>query len=381
MAIEKFNEMVSNASEALSGIGSAFEKISPLVGKVIGIEEQSEDALVNAKKEIITYKVDELANAGKLSALSLFSEDPESAKKELSDYLSGEDAFSLNMALYVKTSKEIEIFKNQLAMVKDEEDLNKLKESVMGSSLPSASESPSPSQQPSPTPEVAVATTATTVAAGSTIINTSPAPSSRETISVSSPLEIKKLFDELSGKEKPDIEPFTFAMQGYQKLQSDLKNSDYITVVDYSKSNTKNRFYVINLKEKKVEYAVPVGHGKKSGGEFASSFSDQLGSNKTSLGFYRTPDEITKAKSKSRSGLLLHGIEESNDQAKKRGIFIHPGGVNHSEGCFTLPKDASAIMNNLKGDSLVFAYYPDKNYLAQSNFIDNSTIKDSRMVA
>jgi len=88
MAIEKFNEMVSNASEALSGIGSAFEKISPLVGKVIGIEEQSEDALVNAKKEIITYKVDELANAGKLSALSLFSEDPESAKKELSDYLS-----------------------------------------------------------------------------------------------------------------------------------------------------------------------------------------------------------------------------------------------------------------------------------------------------
>lgn len=69
------------------------------------------------------------------------------------------------MALYVKTSKEIEIFKNQLAMVKDEEDLNKLKESVMGSSLPSASESPSPSQQPSPTPEVAVATTATTVAA------------------------------------------------------------------------------------------------------------------------------------------------------------------------------------------------------------------------
>jgi len=98
-----------------------------------------------------------------------------------------------------------------------------------------------------------------------------------------------------------------------------------------------------------------------------------VGSNATSLGFYRTPDKIRKSNTKNRSGLLLHGIEESNDQATKRGIYIHPGSVEGSEGCFTLPEKADEIMNKVKGDSLLFAYYPDRKYLAESRFIDTSS--------
>lgn len=67
--------------------------------------------------------------------------------------------------------------------------------------------------------------------------------------------------------------------------------------------------------------------------------------------------------------MRLKGIEDSNDQAESRGIFIHPGTVAGSEGCFTLPQDSSKILQALKGDSLLFAYYPDEQYLASSHLI------------
>ena len=193
------------------------------------------------------------------------------------------------------------------------------------------------------------------------------------------PKDTQELYDQLSGLEKPELAPFSYAMQGYNKIKSDLGNPKYLTVVDYSKSNKKNRFYVINLRSKKVEYAVPVGHGKKSGGEFASSFSDKVGSNQSSLGFYRTPEKITKANTKKWSWLLLRGVEESNDSAMKRGIYIHPAPVNGSEWCFTLPEKSSEVMEKLKGDSLLFAYYPDQQYFANSKLIDDSS--DYRMAA
>lgn len=186
--------------------------------------------------------------------------------------------------------------------------------------------------------------------------------------------EINKLYNEISG-DKPSLESFSYGMEGFNKLPN-LKNKTYLTVVDYSKSKDKDRFYVINLSTKKVEYTVPVWHWKKSGWAFANSFSNANWSNKTSLWFYRTPDKITKANTKNRSGLLLNWIEDSNDNATSRWIFIHPGSVNWSEWCFTLPENAQEIMNKIKWDSLVFSYYPDETYLASSNLIDNSYRKN-----
>jgi hypothetical protein len=67
--------------------------------------------------------------------------------------------------------------------------------------------------------------------------------------------------------------------------------------------------------------------------------------------------------------LLLSGIESSNDNARKRGIFIHPAGIDQSEGCFTLPELDAPILNMIKGDSLLFAYYPDQEYLLNSELL------------
>lgn len=169
---------------------------------------------------------------------------------------------------------------------------------------------------------------------------------------------------------KPDFLPFFYAMKGYKKLKSDLWNPKYLTIVDLTKSNTQKRFFVLNMEKNRVEFTVQTWHGKKSWGEFATLFSNEIGSNQTSLWFYRTPLEIQKARTKDRSGLLLNGIEASNDNARKRGIFIHPAGIDQSEGCFTLPELDAPILNMIKGDSLLFAYYPDTTYLKESEIVN-----------
>lgn len=179
----------------------------------------------------------------------------------------------------------------------------------------------------------------------------------------------------LTWTQKPDFKPFYYAMLGYKRLKADLWNIEYLTIVDLSKSNTQKRFFLINMPKLQVESAEQTGHGKKSGGEFATAFSNEIGSNQTSLGFYRTPAAIEKARTKDRSWLLLNGIESSNDNANYRRIFIHPAGIDQSEGCFTLPmsqEEANLIMDKIKWDSLLFAYYPDENYLLNSEILQKN---------
>lgn len=193
----------------------------------------------------------------------------------------------------------------------------------------------------------------------------------------------ESFYDELEGNENLNIQAFSLAFYGYEKLKSELKNPKYLTVVDFSKSNKDERMFIINMETKTIENSLSVGHGKNSGGEFAQNFSDTLWSNQSSLGFYRTPSEITKAHTKSWHGLRMNGIEDSNDNANNRGIYMHPGGLK-SQGCFTLQmsqKEANKIMNKLKGDSLLFAYYPDNKYLASSKIIGEKYKKLDQSVA
>lgn len=199
-----------------------------------------------------------------------------------------------------------------------------------------------------------------------------------QNVSIDVSQDIHLFYNQLEGKEKPDFEPFACAFQGYQKMQNQLWNKEYLTVVDFSKSNKTNRLFVINMRTKKIEYAEKVWHWKKSWGEYATEFSDVRGTNKSSLWFYRTPQSITKAHTKSRHGLRLNGIEETNDNAHNRWIYMHPWGVNGSQWCFTLPKHSKEIMNLIKWDSLIFAYYPQKDYFAKTNLIDS---KPERLVA
>ena len=247
---------------------------------------------------------------------------------------------------------------NNAEVIKTESDLLALKQSIMSEidGIQSA-EKPQEQHQESSKPQ-----------------------SSQERLSASIDISqwVEAFYNQLEWKEKPDMVPFACAMQWYEKMKNQLWNPTYLTVVDFSKSNKTNRMFVINMATKKVEYTVPVWHWKNSWWEYATTFSDQAWTNQSSLWFYRTPQEITKAHTKSWSGLWMNGIEDSNNNAKNRWIYMHPWSVNWSAWCFTLPKHSKEIMKTLKWDSLLFAYYPQKKYFAQTTLIDN---KPDRLVA
>jgi hypothetical protein len=72
---------------------------------------------------------------------------------------------------------------------------------------------------------------------------------------------------------------FELAMRGYYALhQEDKIKKQVLTIVDFSKSSTKRRFWVIDLKQQKVIHHSLVSHGKKTGNELAQKFSKISGS-------------------------------------------------------------------------------------------------------
>ena len=98
---------------------------------------------------------------------------------------------------------------------------------------------------------------------------------------------------------------------------------------------------------------LPIWHGKNSGGNYATSFSNENGSHKSSLGFYLTENTY-----QGRNGysLILNGLEKGiNDLAKQRAIVIHgasysdpsvaasSGRLGRSFGCPALPVSVSNI--------------------------------------
>lgn len=171
---------------------------------------------------------------------------------------------------------------------------------------------------------------------------------------------------------------FQTALKGFLKLQSEnkIKNKQFITIIDMSMSANKNRFFLIDLKNESIVYKSKVAHGRNSGGEFAKLFSNKIGSFKSSIGFYKTAETYS---GKHGLSLRLDGLEYSNSNARKRAIVIHAadyvsdvfidknGRLGRSLGCPSLPiENYTKIINHIKNGSLLFIYYPNKEYLETS---------------
>lgn len=204
--------------------------------------------------------------------------------------------------------------------------------------------------------------------------------------------KINDIYKQLKWPEKPDFFPFYLAMQWYNKEKKSLWNSKYLTVVDYSKPVSENRLYVINMQTKTVENCVPTWHGKNSGNtKKTTDFSNEKGSNKTSIGFFRTPSTLKFNSRKTWKWLFLTWLEYSNNHANtndpktSRWIAVHSvwsffysktenwhkAWDSTSEGCITIRKadNPNEIMNKIKWDSLIYSYYPDMTYLNKSTMI------------
>lgn len=191
-----------------------------------------------------------------------------------------------------------------------------------------------------------------------------------------------KLYNLLNDKDLK-FEVFEKALNGYNKLLKDKKiqNSDFLTVIDLSLSANKNRFFLIDFKLNKIIHKSKVAHGRNSGGEFAKHFSNKIGSYQSSIGFYKTAETY---KGKHGLSLRLDGLENSNSNARKRAIVIHSadyvsdlfikkyGRLGRSLGCPSLPKEGfTNIIKHIKNGSVLFIYYPEKDYLQHSSLASN----------
>ncbi len=178
-------------------------------------------------------------------------------------------------------------------------------------------------------------------------------------------------------------EVFEKAYLGFLNLKKEGKlqpESHLLTICDFSLSSTKKRLWVVDLNERKVIFNSLVAHGKNTGEEFAQKFSNIESSYQTSLGFYLTESTYTGANGYS---LKLLGMDEGyNDAALQRAIVMHGADyvsesfiknqkrIGRSWGCPAVPRDLAApLINTIKGQNVLFIYYPDTDYLSNSKWL------------
>jgi hypothetical protein len=178
----------------------------------------------------------------------------------------------------------------------------------------------------------------------------------------------------------PKLESFAEALKGYYSFkQKGVIKKEILTLIDFSLSANSKRLWVIDLTTGDVLFHSLVAHGRNTGQEFASNFSNASESYKSSLGFYST-GEIYNGK--HGMSLRLDGLEKGvNDNARSRGVVMHAADYvsnsfiknNHrlgrSQGCPAVPVELSReIINTIKDKSCFFIYHPSR----VSNFGDKS---------
>ena len=184
--------------------------------------------------------------------------------------------------------------------------------------------------------------------------------------------------------EELDRDLFTQALKGYLKLKGENKlNKDILSIVDFTKSSTQPRLFIIDVYEQKIIHKSLVSHGRGSGNEFATKFSNIPNSFQSSLGFYITGETYTGEHGIS---LRLDGVEKGfNDKARERGIVIHSadyvseqfakntGRLGRSHGCPALPAEGySQVIDLIKEKTAFFIFYPEETYLTKSEYLNNT---------
>lgn len=179
-----------------------------------------------------------------------------------------------------------------------------------------------------------------------------------------------------------DLDVLKLSLKAYVRVrQKGYDEKGLMTIIDYSKPSSERRLWVINVRTGKVLFNTWVTHGKNSGEARSTSFSNQPGSLKSSFGVFVTDEQPYEGN--NGYSLRLMGLESGvNDNAYKRDIVIHGawyakpdvarqyGQLGRSWGCPAVDeKLAKPLINTIKDNTLVFAYYPDHKWLWTSPFL------------
>lgn len=179
-----------------------------------------------------------------------------------------------------------------------------------------------------------------------------------------------------------DTNILRLSLIAYQKAEAGglAAKKQLLTVIDYSKPSTMKRLWVFDLQKNKTVFNTWVSHGVNSGGIKATSFSNVVGSLKSSIGVFLTDHTYYGGKGYS---LRIKGLEKGfNDNAFRRNVVLHGatyinpvtikkyGQVGRSWGCPAVSSNlVKPLINTIKDKSLLIVYYPDKNWLKRSRFL------------
>jgi L,D-transpeptidase-like protein len=161
----------------------------------------------------------------------------------------------------------------------------------------------------------------------------------------------------------------------------DLQAPPTLTLIDYSLPSTTPRLWVFDLHSGKLLFNELVAHGRNSGDNMATRFSDAMESRETSIGVFRTADTYIGHNGYS---LRLDGLEPGfNSNARERAIVIHGaayvdaaiarsnGRLGRSWGCPALREAiARQVIDTVRGGGVIFSYYPDRAWLKTSKFLN-----------
>jgi hypothetical protein len=161
----------------------------------------------------------------------------------------------------------------------------------------------------------------------------------------------------------------------------DIEAPPTLTVIDYSLPSTEPRLWVFDLATGELLFKELVAHGRNTGDNMATAFSDRMNSRQSSLGMFVTDETYVGSNGYS---LRLDGLEPGfNARARERAIVMHgaayvnaglaasQGRIGRSWGCPALREAvARHVIDTIRGGGVIFSYYPDSAWLTRSRFLN-----------
>ncbi|VXB20373.1 conserved exported hypothetical protein [Luteimonas sp. 9C] len=177
-----------------------------------------------------------------------------------------------------------------------------------------------------------------------------------------------------------DREVLSLALDARSCVARTRKVGHRLAVIDYSVPSTEVRMWIFDLQTGRLLHAEHVAHGRGSGGNLPTVFSDVEGSYQSSLGLFATAETYTGQNGYS---LRMDGLEPGiNGRARERLIVMHgadyvdpeqaqrQGRLGRSWGCPAVRDEvARVVIDALKGGQLLFAYADDPAWRRDSTLL------------
>jgi hypothetical protein len=153
-----------------------------------------------------------------------------------------------------------------------------------------------------------------------------------------------------------------------------------LAVIDYTLPSTHKRLWIFDVDRGRLLYAEHVAHGRGSGDNMATRFSNDEGTYQSSIGLFATAETYLGENGYS---LRMDGLEPGvNDRARERLLVMHgadyvdpqqalrQGRLGRSWGCPAVRRAvAQGVIDSLKQGQLVFAYANDAAWLNGSRYL------------